>query len=283
MLQKNVFINQSAGVEGGLVDDSPRRATGKFLYGNKSQTVAAEGFFYFDGNVSDGETFTIGASTYTFKTTPSAANDLFIGLNQYDSMNNLIAAINGTGTAGTNYYAGTTAVANAGAALSENNTVAIVASTAGTAGNSIALGTTAVDVVASGTTLSGGATGVDVSARLARAYTYIAGSETDVQIGGAGSFAGIALNDGTVALQGGLDATLNVVDGTVASVMTFGRVWVVSSTNSDMNYVAGFNPVDGSLAAAASSAGLPDGYTEIPNATFQSVGTAGALVCLQLG
>lgn len=54
------------------------------------------------------DTITIGGVTYRFMTTMAAINDIAIGADLAASQANLIATINGTGVAGTNYYAGTT-------------------------------------------------------------------------------------------------------------------------------------------------------------------------------
>lgn len=60
------------------------------------------------GTVSDAETVVIGGYTYTFKTalTP-AAGEVLIGASDAIALDNLKSAINGTGTAGTDYAANT--------------------------------------------------------------------------------------------------------------------------------------------------------------------------------
>ena len=55
------------------------------------------------------DTVTIGTTVYRFMDTPSAAYDVFIGATVATSQANLVHAINGTGLAGTNWYAGTVA------------------------------------------------------------------------------------------------------------------------------------------------------------------------------
>lgn len=67
--------------------------------------VAAQGKVTFVSNPSDADTLTIGAVTYTFKTTPAAAGDILIGTTKQDTIDNLVAAIKGTG--GSGYYAAT--------------------------------------------------------------------------------------------------------------------------------------------------------------------------------
>lgn len=56
---------------------------------------------------TDGDTVTIGSQTYTFKTalTAGTANQVLIGASAAIALDNLKSAINGTGTAGTDYTA----------------------------------------------------------------------------------------------------------------------------------------------------------------------------------
>ena len=107
-------------------------------------------------NVSDGDTVTIGTTVYRFKNTLAQVNDVKIaGSGNSDaSFTNLIDAINGTGTAGTNWYAGTVAntVASAGTLTSHAFTI-----------TAIATGSTliAVDASSSEATWGAGTAGTD--------------------------------------------------------------------------------------------------------------------------
>lgn len=65
--------------------------------------------FTFTSNVAADDTVTIGATVYTFKAAPSAAFEVDVGADLATSIDNLVAAINLTGTAGTTYGTGTTA------------------------------------------------------------------------------------------------------------------------------------------------------------------------------
>lgn len=85
----------------------------KILYLEKNSTTfagaLATGVLTSDNtNVATTETVTIGTHVYTFKTalTP-AANEVLIGVDADTSLTNLRSAINGTGTAGTDYAANT--------------------------------------------------------------------------------------------------------------------------------------------------------------------------------
>lgn len=57
----------------------------------------------FTSNVSADDTVVIGAVTYTFKASPSAAYEVDIGGDLEGSIDNLVAAINASGVAGTTY------------------------------------------------------------------------------------------------------------------------------------------------------------------------------------
>jgi flagellin len=128
----------------------------------------ATGTFVLTGNPSDGDTVTIGSTTYTFVTgSVSAANEVAVGSTVQDTLNNLEAAVNGGAGEGTLYGTGT--VANAEATITSVNagSAVVEASTAGTAGNSIAVGASLTGSIGgwadSATTLSGGQAGVDLS------------------------------------------------------------------------------------------------------------------------
>lgn len=66
------------------------------------------GAFAFTSNVAANDTVVIGDITYTFVASPSSAFDVDIGADLDESIGNLVAAINLTGTEGTEYAAGTT-------------------------------------------------------------------------------------------------------------------------------------------------------------------------------
>jgi hypothetical protein len=80
-------------------------------------------------NVTDGKIVTIGAITYRFKTTMAAAYDVQIGASAAVTLDNLKAAINASGTAGTEYYAGTLAHTYFVASTNTDTTQVIVART----------------------------------------------------------------------------------------------------------------------------------------------------------
>ncbi len=114
-----------------------------------------------DANPADAETVVVGSITYRFKTTPAAAYDVKRdGASRATTITNLALAINASGVAGTNYFAGTlvnpTVKATALNVTTPHYTIDLAAITGGTAGNSIALGTSSGgNLVRSAATLLG--------------------------------------------------------------------------------------------------------------------------------
>lgn len=112
-------------------------------------------------NVTDGQTVTVGATTYRFKTAMALVNDVKRGANRAASLTSLAATINGTGVAGTDYFAGTTTPnatirCSALNVTTNNFALSLAAITGGTAGNALLLSVTEATLAASGATLTGG-------------------------------------------------------------------------------------------------------------------------------
>jgi hypothetical protein len=61
----------------------------------------------FTGNVTADDSWQIGNQAYVFKAVPSVANEVDVGVDLATSIANLVKAVNATGTAGTEYAAGT--------------------------------------------------------------------------------------------------------------------------------------------------------------------------------
>lgn len=115
--------------------------------------VAATGTVTFTENPAEGDTLKIGSTTYTFKTSPAAANDVAIKGTVDETAQNLADVINGdSGDA----YAGTTSPSLDVSAEVEAGVMTLTARTAGTAGNSLDLVQTGDFAKVSGATLSGG-------------------------------------------------------------------------------------------------------------------------------
>ena len=105
---------------------------------DSATAAAATGTLTLADNAAADETVVIGDRTYTFKATLTAANQVKVGATASDSIDNLIAAINGAAGAGTTYGTGTVAHALVTAAAGAGDTMVVTAKTKGTAGNSIA-------------------------------------------------------------------------------------------------------------------------------------------------
>jgi hypothetical protein len=109
-------------------------------------------------NVANNDTVTIGAVTYTFKTTLTpAANEVLIGASAAASLQNLKDAINQTGVSGTQYAAATTLHPTVRASTITATTLFLVAKTGGTGGNSLASTEASTQLSFGGGTFSGGA------------------------------------------------------------------------------------------------------------------------------
>lgn len=90
--------------------------------------------------LTDGDTVTIGTTVYRFKDTMTQAYDVKRdGTTADTTMGNLIKAINGTGTPGTEYFAGTVAHTQVDAGALAAHAFTVTAKTVGAAGNLIAI------------------------------------------------------------------------------------------------------------------------------------------------
>lgn len=127
-----------------------------------SSQVAASAVLSSDGTVpTAGDTVTINNVTYRFESTMALANDVKIGASSDATLNNLIAAVNQSGTPGTEYFAGTVAPTDvtAGALVGTGATgkVTLTASTPGTGGNAYASTETSAHLSFGAATFASGA------------------------------------------------------------------------------------------------------------------------------
>jgi hypothetical protein len=102
------------------------------------QGTAATGVLTFTTHPTDGDTVLIGATTYTFRTSPSLAYDVVLGANKATAIANLDAAILANGSAPTNYNTGTLANPLIGTSVISGDTIIVTAARTGTDGNLIA-------------------------------------------------------------------------------------------------------------------------------------------------
>ena len=112
--------------------------------------------------VVDGDTVTVNGTVYRFKNTMAQANDVKRSGTVDTTLANLAAAINQSGTPGTEYYAGTTAPAGTGitAGAVTAHAITLTATVPGTAGNAFTKAESSIhlsfDGGGGGTTFSGG-------------------------------------------------------------------------------------------------------------------------------
>lgn len=259
MVQKSVYTAQALGVPGEFYDDSPRRVA-PYILRSAAGEIAAAGSIAFAGNPADGDTVTVGETTYKFKTDMAAANDIKLGSSQSDSIATLVKVINGTGASGT-----TTPNASAAASASGAE-VTITAKTAGTAGNSVALAVTGSVMTASGSTLQGGALST-VLPTVACVFT--AGDEdNEAVIGGEGAFRGVLVGPKQYANYMNLEATMSLPDGSIGQLATMGHILVKVGNAVSPDDAAVYNNVTGEISGIESSGSAPAGSTKIPNAKF---------------
>lgn len=265
MVQKTVNTAQAIGVPGEFYDDSPRRVAPYILRSAEGE-IAASGSINFSGNPSVGDTVTVGATTYTFKTEMAAANDIKLGSSQSDSTATLVKVLNGTGASGTDYYAGTTTPNASAAASASGSEVSVTAKTAGSAGNSVALAATGSAMSVSGSTLEGGALST-VLPTVARVFT--AGAEdNEAVIGGEGAFRGVLVGPKQYANYMNLEATMSLPDGSIGQLATMGHILVKVGNAVSPDDVAVYNNVTGEISGIEASGSAPEGSAKIPNSKF---------------
>jgi hypothetical protein len=108
------------------------------------------------GAPADGDTVTVNGRVYTFKTTLTGAADEIHINGQDGSLTNLAAAINLTGTIGTDYGLGTVINAYVTASAVVSHSITLTAKMLGTAGNSLTLAKSGANLAVGGATFSGG-------------------------------------------------------------------------------------------------------------------------------
>jgi len=157
---------------------------------NASATITSSGT-----NVTAADTVTINGQAYRFESSMSAVNDVLIGGTAAATLQNLVYAINGTGTPGVNYYTGTVANAAVQAVLTSATVVTLTALAAGTAGNSITFTKSATTLTITGGGDLGGAVAGPATAT-ATAQTAFQTAFTAIQT----AFAGNPLGEGIEGL-----------------------------------------------------------------------------------
>lgn len=108
----------------------------------------------------------------------------------------------------------------------------------------------------------------DAKPVIGNAFT-AATADNEVAVGGSGAFAGIAIAPKGQVLGAGLQPSLELANGVAGEICSMGHVYVLSNTEVKPNYIAAFNPADGSIYAyATAEAAETAKHTVIPNAKF---------------
>lgn len=172
-------IKSGVGTLKGVIVNSHSNGTLRFndgASGTTSAGVKASGIFTSSGAISDGETVTAGDKTYTFVTALSGvANEVLLGANAAEALDNLKSAINGTAGEGTAYGTGTKANPLVTATTNTDTAQTVEAYSVGTYGNAIVTTETCANCAWGAGTLASGA---EPSTLIMNTYTFPSGSGT---------------------------------------------------------------------------------------------------------
>jgi hypothetical protein len=133
--------------------------------------IRAQGTLTIANDVTTTDQFTVGDIQYTLLDSPLAAYDIDTGTDEAAAKVNIVAAINASGTAGVEYFAGTLSNPDVQATTFSGDVCVLTASPAGHAGNSIVTAETGNELtdganVFNGATLGATTVGVDGEATL---------------------------------------------------------------------------------------------------------------------
>lgn len=121
------------------------------------------------------------------------------------------------------------------------------------------------------------------AAAIGLAFTEVSGKDQTAVLGGAGKFAGIAVNPKNFPVLGGLVPSLTIADGTPAQLCRMGLVFVLSATPVTPGQVAVYNTATGVISSAEAGAEVPAGSAAIPNSEFKFFSAAvGEVAVLQI-
>ena len=267
-LQSTVNVTQGFGVVGSFYDDSPKRVNPMVVTaGTPVAAVSATGTITnATGVPTAADTVSIGGRTYTFQDTLAAAYDVKIGATIAATMTSLVKAINASGTAGVDYFAGTAANLSVTAAGPASGVVTLTAIYAGVTGNSVLIAKSGTNLAVSAANLTGGVDAYANSATVGNAFSYD-GSDKGLAVqGGTGVFAGILVNPKSQT-HTGLDATLVVENGKTGELATLGHIVIKPANSAVVGYSAYRDDSTGAI-SAYSGTGSQSGKTLIPNSMF---------------
>lgn len=147
----------------GQVSINVKSSAVKLIYGLLSDTTAGQAWatvaLTTTGNAVNNETLTIGTHVYTWKgTLTGAADEILVGAAATNSLDNLVAAVNGAAGAGTTYGTGTTTNTDVVAVKTSASVVTLNARASGTTPNAVASTETMTNASFGAATLTGGTT-----------------------------------------------------------------------------------------------------------------------------
>jgi hypothetical protein len=236
-----------------------------------SENIRAQGTLTMDTNPIDanGDTITIGSITYRFKSSMAQANDVKIGATVADTQASLVKVINGTGEAGTDYYAGTTTPhPQVMADDFASDDCVITALAPGEEGNSIATtetftaGTNVFDDATLGTTTAGAGWSLPVTVTAAT----ISAASADNSFNDSGSGFGSIEPYQWIKASGFTNAANNgyfkVVSATSAKIAVSGGTLVNESSGTSRTIKQGSSITNGST---KNSFNIERTYTDLSN------------------
>ena len=209
---------------------------------------------------TQGQTVTIGGTTYTFENTigaQSSANDVLIGSSAQTALAHLVEAIGKGANGGTDYGNGTIANTAVTVTASTANTATLQASSVGTAGNATPVSTNWAGVLFAGGDLAGGVDGQLATGSLTVNQPLPTAGET-VTIGGT--------TYTFVSTVGGLTAANTVLIDTGGSML-----------NTMANLAGAINAVSSN----GQGQGVTYGTGTIPNTSVTATGSTETTLSLQ--
>jgi hypothetical protein len=204
-------------------------------------------------NATAGAVVVIDEVTYTFKSTLAAAYDVKIGADADATLLNLAKAINATGVAGTNYFAGTLVHPTvSSSATVTTHTITLTARSVGTAGNSFASTTDEVTLSFTSTVF---ASGEDVGQILSLASEVKTSVEASTVAAALVDVANYSTDDGTgvvtamakTSLAGGSDGKIPLFRVTGSVLCSLRGYCAVDLTGTNATLVHGFTGTTNAL------------------------------------
>lgn len=117
-------------------------------------------------------------------------------------------------------------------------------------------------------------------------YAFTQGTnDNEANVGGSGAFLGVLVAPKQYANYQNLNPTLNLKNGAIGEICSFGHIYVKSATAVKPNYVAAFDPATGAISAYVDAATVTTAkLTLISNARFiQYSAEVGEVAILELG